>query len=335
MEQIAPESSRVRARRRIRHLLPAQLTDRLTPVDRLFETSSLGIPELEAAVWSLEITGLVETPVSLSLAELKRFPKRIAEAAFVCSGNPMKPTVPLRRAANVRWGGVGLDDLLEQARVRPEASLVWSYGLDHGLFYGVAQPYYVKDMPLSRMKDHTVLVAYEINDEPLTLANGFPARLVIPGYYATNCVKWICRIALMARRPSEFATVRMYTDPDPDAERSGQTTRPVWEVAPESIIVSPAAGSALARGQIEIWGWAWSDGPVCSVRVSTDGGASWAAAVLESARRHCWQRFCCLWSPARAGTFDLRCRATDAGGRTQPMEGARNAVHAVQVRVED
>jgi DMSO/TMAO reductase YedYZ molybdopterin-dependent catalytic subunit len=335
LDRIAPKPSLVSERRRLRHVLPAQLTDRLTPLGRIFETSSMGVPDIRADDWKLDITGLVDSPTSMWLKELKRLPKRTVETVFVCSGNPVKPTVPLRRAANVRWGGVDLADLLDLVGVRPEASHIWSYGLDYGNFFGVSQPHYVKDMPLSRLTDGNVLIAYEMNDEPLTQVNGFPARLVIPGYYGTNCVKWLCRIALMARRPSEFQTIKMYSDPDVDAEGSERTSRPVWAVAPESIIVSPGPTSTIARAGTEIWGWAWSDCPVQFVEISVDGGRSWMETMLEAAIGLSWQRFSHPWSPARSGSFQLLCRATDASGKTQPIDGARNAVHSIDLGVED
>jgi sulfane dehydrogenase subunit SoxC len=159
--------------------------------------------------------------------------------------------------------------------------------------------------------------------------------LVIPGYYGTNCVKWICRLVLMARRPTEFQTIALYSDPNPVAGSSENATKPVWAVAPESIIVFPAHRSFLAPAETEIWGWAWSDRPVRSIEVSVDGGRNWTEALLEPPAGHSWQRFSFLWSPARAGSFELCCRATDASGKAQPINGARNAVHSINVMIAD
>jgi sulfane dehydrogenase subunit SoxC len=322
-------------RRRIRHFLPTQLAERVTPVGSVFETSSMGVPEVEPLAWTLEITGLVERPTCWSLDDLNRLPKETLEAVFVCSGNPLKPTVPLRRVANVKWGGVDLARLLDLVGVRPGATHLWSYGLDHGSFFGVEQRHYVKDMPLSRLTEGKALIAYELNGAPLTRNNGFPARLVVPGFYGTNCVKWICRIALMRRRPSEFQTIRMYNDGGSVGDTPRARGKPVWAIAPESIIVSPSPRSCLARAETEIWGWAWSDRPVQSVEVSVDGGQSWFDARVEPAVGHAWQRFSVAWLPARTGPSDLHCRATDASGRTQPIDGARNAIQRIDVIVAD
>src|SRR5215468_4981410 len=97
--------------RRIRHFFPHCLTDRQTPLDATFEISAMGIPTIDVSNWRLDITGLVDIPMTLSLDDLKRLPKRIMEAVHVCAGNPAKPTVPARRAANVKWGGVDVAEL--------------------------------------------------------------------------------------------------------------------------------------------------------------------------------------------------------------------------------
>lgn len=335
MQRIAPKPPMIIDRMRVSRVRPEKLTQRVTPVDDLLELSSMGVPDISAQDWTLQITGLVDRPMSMSFEELKRFPKRPVEAVFVCSGDPRKPTVPLRRVANVKWGGVDLAELLRRAGVRHEATHLWSYGLDHGEFFGFPQHHYVKDMPLSRLKEGNVLVAYELNDQQLRQKNGFPARLVIPGFYGTNCVKWLCRLELRERRASDFMTTRLYNEPDFNADPSGETTKPVWAVAPESIVVSPKPESTIVRKPTEIWGWAWSNCAVRSVQVSTDGGGSWTESFLEPAHGLCWQRYSHVWLPPRAGPFNVCCRATDTSGRTQPADAARNAVYSMCVTVED
>ena len=166
--------------------------------------------------------------------------------------------------------------------------------------------------------------------------NGFPARLVIPGYYGTNCVKWNCRLALMARRPTEFRTITLYSDPDPIVGSSEDATKPVWAVAPESIIVFPAHRSFLPRPPKPKSGvgrgrMARYD-PLKSASMAD---RNWIEALLEPPAGLSWQRFSFLWSPARVGPFELCCRATDWGGKAQPINGARNAVHSINVMIAD
>lgn len=333
MERIAPKPALLDERKRVGLISTTRLTERLTSSKDLLETSSLGIPNVSAENWTLEICGLVDHPINVSYDELINLPKQTVQSVFVCSGDPARPTVPLRRAANLKWAGADLADILDRAGIRPEATHIWSYGLDYGEFYGARQEHYVKDMPLSRLRDGNILVAYELNDAPLRPTNGFPARLVIPGFYGTNSVKWLCRLELQNRRASEFMTTRLYNDPDFEADPTGETVRPVWKVAPESVIVAPATGSKVSRELLEIWGWSWSACPVACVEVSTDGGETWTSAQLERSTGLSWQRFSLCWTPPRAGKFDLRCRATDETGRVQPERDARNAVPSITVTV--
>ena len=333
MDRIAPKPEMAVKRKRLTHYFPPQLGDRLTPRERLFVTSSMGEPVIDITDWRLEITGLVSRPMSLSFDELMARPKRVYDSVFICSGNPAQPTKPLRRASNVRWGGIDLATLLDEAGILPEATYLWSYGLDHGTYNRTAQEHYVKDMPRARLEGEDVLIAYELNDAPLSQAHGFPARLVIPDYYGTNSVKWLGRIELTDSRAGGIFTTRYYNDQDPAAGK-GATT-PVWSLAPESLIVSPAPKEELAPGLVEIRGWAWSDCPAAALQVSIDGGKTWNEAALEPAAGRAWQQFSYNWTPTAPGAHDLRCRATDVNGRVQPARGARNAIQSVKVTVRD
>jgi DMSO/TMAO reductase YedYZ molybdopterin-dependent catalytic subunit len=206
---------------------------------------------------------------------------------------------------------------------------LWAYGLDRGEYDGVSAPFYVKDMPLARLDAGGVLLAYAVNGEPLTAEHGFPLRLVIPGWYGTNTVKWLWRLELAeTRAPGPFTTV-LYNDPDPEAGG----TRPVWEAGPEALIVSPAPGR-LRLQRIEVWGWAWAAAGVARVEVSTDGSETWAAAQLEPRRQWSWQRFAFDWRPRTPGNFTLAARAIDSRGGVQPPVRARNAIHTVALVVE-
>jgi len=322
--------------RRIK-LAPHQTTERVTPTDDLFVLAHLGIPRVDPAHWSLAIDGLVERPLALTLDALKARPKVVVEAVHECCGSPMEPKVPTRRVANLRWGGVDLATLLDEAATAPAARFLWSYGLDGGDFAGTHCDWYLKDLPLARLKAGDVLLAYELNGAPLPAEHGFPVRLVVPGYYGTNSVKWLWRLHLADKRAEgQFVSV-LYNDAlDPEDVAAGQPVRrPVWAIAPESIIVAPAPDAVLAHGEaVEIWGWAWSFRGVARVEVSTDGGASFVAAELEPRRGWQWQRFSLSWTPQRAGETTLIARALETGGAAQPFNGARNAMHQVRVDVQ-
>ncbi len=311
-------------------LEPAGMTDRFTPTADLFVLAHMGVPETAVDDWFLSIDGLVDTPLELTFDQLLRRPKRVVETVHQCAGSPMNPKIPIRQIANVKWAGADLRDLLADAGVDAGATHLWAYGLDHGEFAGEKQDYYLKDLPISRLDDGDVLIAYELNGEPLTAKHGFPARLVVPGFFGTNSVKWLSRLLVSDTRATSLFTTKLYNDPVPGSA----TTQPVWEIAPESIIVSPAPDVTLQAGTHEIWGWAWSATEVQSVEVSIDGGNSWQEADLEPRSQRSWQRFSYNWSAHNSGNHELLCRAMDVEGRTQPIDGARNAVYSLAVVVE-
>ena len=317
-------------------LAPHQTTAPLTPVEDLFAISHLGIPRVDPSRWSLAVDGLVARGRSFTLEELMARPRRVVEAIHQCCGNPLEPTVPTRRVTHVRWGGVDLAVLLDELGVDPRARFLWSSGLDGGTFAGESCEFFTKDMPLERLAAGDVLLAYELNGAPLPAQHGFPLRLVVPGYYGTNSVKWLWRLHLAEQRAKGVFTTRFYSDPvGPEARDAGHPEqRPVWAIAPESMIVSPAPGAILRHGEpSEIWGWAWSFTGVAGAEVSVDGGRSYLPARLEAHRGWSWQRFSIPWSPSEPGELVLTVRAVEAGGNGQPIDGARNAIHRVRITV--
>ena len=244
-------------------LRPHELLERVTRTEDTIVLCHLGVPRLNPDDWSLSIDGLVRRSWRLTLDDLKRRPQMVITSVHQCCGSPMQPEMPTRRICNIVWGGARLADLLTDCRPEPEARFVWASGADYGTFEGAKCEAYVKDLPLDRVASD-VLIAYEMNGAPLRAENGYPARLVVPGYYGTNSVKWLCRLTLMDTRAAGPFTTRWYNDVVRDA--AGQptgSTSPVWSIAPESVIVSPAPNQAVTAGEFfEIWGWAWADGGV-------------------------------------------------------------------------
>jgi sulfane dehydrogenase subunit SoxC len=318
-------------------LRPHEMTDAVTPTQHLFVLAHLGIPRVDPAQWSLTIDGLVGRARTLRLDDLKARPKKVVEAVHQCAGNPLEPSVPTRRIANVRWGGADLAALLHEVATEPQARFLWSYGLDGGDFAGTSCDWYVKDLPLARLAADDVLLAYELNGAPLPAEHGFPVRLVVPGYYGTNSVKWLWRLHLAARRAEGPFTTDFYNDSlgADDVAAGLPSRRPAWALAPESIIVAPAPDTAVAVGEpTEIWGWAWSFRGIAAAEVSVDGGSSFTRAALEQRRGRAWQRFSLPWRPTDRGDVVLSVRALEANGVGQPLEGARNSMHTVRIVVQ-
>ena len=315
-------------------LAPHEMRDRLTRTQDAFVLCHLGVPRIERDRWSLTVDGMVERPRTLRFDDLVRYPKTKVASVQQCCGSPFAPFEPTRRVCNMRWSGVRLVDVLADCQPSAAARYIWSYGADFGEFSGVVVDAYVKDLPIARV-EADVLIGYEMNGSALPAEHGFPARLVVPGFYGTNSVKWLTRITLAAKRAQGPFTTRWYNDPvlDGTAEESGKTT-PVWSIAPESLIVSPAPHETMHLSvEREIWGWAWADGGVRSVYVRTDDAAMWRPAELEPPRGGEWRRFAIPWTPTQRGAVVLASRAEANGGLLQPISGRRNAIYDVRANV--
>ncbi len=319
----------------LRHpLQPHELRDRVTRTEDTIVLWHLGLPQLDADAWSLAIDGLVHRPMRLTLGELRRRPRLEITSIHQCCGSPLRPDMPTRRVCNVVWGGARLADLIADCQPQPEARLLWASGADHGVLEGVDCEPYVKDVPLDRVAAD-MLIAYEMNGAPLRPENGYPARLVVPRYYGTNSVKWLRRLTLADSRAAGPFTTRWYNDAVRDeAGQPTGATSPVWSIALESVIVSPAPNQVLHVGEaVEVWGWAWADGGVSTVDLSTDGASRWMGATVEPPTGRAWQRFSVTWRPERRGGYELCSRAQAGDGRGQPSSGARNAIHRAAVEV--
>jgi DMSO/TMAO reductase YedYZ molybdopterin-dependent catalytic subunit len=277
---------------------------------------------------------MVERPRTLRFDDLMRYPKTEVASVHQCCGSPFAPFEPTRRVCNVRWDGVRLADVLADCQPSAAAQYIWSYGADSGEFSGVVVDAYIKDLPIARV-EADVLIGYEMNGSALPAEHGFPARLVVPGFYGTNSVKWLSRMTLVeSRAPGPFTT-RWYNDPvlDGAGRETGEST-PVWSIAPESLIVSPTPHESIGlSAEREIWGWAWADGGIRSVHVRADDAATWRPAELEPPRGREWQRLSMLWTPRQRGAVVLASRAKAMGGRLQARSGRRNAIYDVLVNV--
>lgn len=295
-----------------------------------FVVYHLGLPDIAAQAWSLAITGEIERPLQLDLDALADLPQSEVTAVHECAGSPLHTTVPVRRVANVVWSGVRLRSVLTLARIRDGSAYVWAAGADSGVYAPTGQhsDCYMKDIPLSKALADEVLIATAMNGRPLTARHGAPARLVVPGFYGTNSVKWLSEISVQRTRAQNYFTTALYND----VVEGQRARRPVWDVAPHALIVAPSADAVLCAEPTEIWGWAWSASPIVRVEVSTNGGAEWAEAIIEARESFAWQRFSMHWHPA-AGLHTLACRATDLQGNCQPLENARNSVIRLPVRV--
>jgi DMSO/TMAO reductase YedYZ molybdopterin-dependent catalytic subunit len=316
------------------HLKPPpaahELEDFITSDAKLFETIHMGPVEVDESQWRLQVDGLVSRPFSIDLQGLKSLPARDLVAFHECFGSPLKPgTHNLLRIGNVKWTGVPLATLLERAGVRVQATHIWSDGLDSGTFAGKTMDRYRKDLPVEKALSADVLVAYAMNDLPLTRERGGPVRLIVPGWFGTNMTKWLCRISAQDSRASDPWTTAWYNRP---IDAPQDETTPVYEVEPNSMITSPADGSEVAE-VVTVVGWAWAEQPIAFVELSTDEGKTWSPAKVTPRKQFEWQAFegqiTCVGLPRE---FSIIVRSTDARGNSQPLANSRSAAHSVGVR---
>ena len=299
----------------------------------------MGAATVDRSQWRLVVTGLVEAPFTLTLDALVALPRADVTSVHECYGSPVKPpTTALWRVGNVKWTGVRLRDVLARARPLPAARYVWSDGLDHGAFAGVAADRYRKDVPLSKAMRAECLIAYEMNGRPLSRERGWPVRLVVPGWFGTNSTKWLCRLTLAEGRAESPFTTRWYNEVDPIANDGRM--RPVWDVEINSMIVRPrpeetfAIQEGIDSTEVSVKGWAWSWDGVKSVQVIVDDDVDGCVdAGVEQRTDFSWQEFNATVELA-PGRHRLRARAVAETGIEQPLVDRRNHVHTVEISVE-
>lgn len=301
------------------------LSGAITPADLHFQRHHNGIPTIDPARYELTIHGLVDHPLVLSLEELKRFPS-ITRTYFVeCSGNgrsayrepkrEMTPQVVDGLTSNSEWTGVPVSTVLKEVGVQRAATWMLAEGGDAAVLS--------RSVPMAKMQDDA-LIAYAQNGEPLRMANGYPARLLLPGYEGNMCIKWIRRLKAIDQPNMSRDETSKYTDPLPN----GTARQFSFVLDAKSIITAPAHPEKLAGpGWWPIRGIAWTGrGRITRVDVSTDGGRSWTEAelvnpVLPMAHvrfQHLWK-----WD---GGPAQLMSRAIDETGYVQPTLATFRAV---------
>ncbi len=289
----------------------------ITPADLHFERHHAGIPNIDPAAYRLMVHGMVERPTSFSLTDLKRFPQRTHLGFVECSGNgraaysgtsgEVTPQQVDGLLSTSEWVGVPLSILLEEVGADPAATWVLAEGSDAAVM--------TRSIPMEKaMTD--AMVAYGQNGEPIRPAQGFPARLLLPGFEGNSQVKWLRRLEVGAGPWMTREETSKYTDPTTD-----ETARMFTLVMDsKSIITFPSYPSVLPeRGWWEIKGLAWSGkGAIERVEISVDGGRSWEEAELqEPVLPRCTTRFRHLWQ-WDGGEALLQSRATDESGDVQP-----------------
>ncbi len=295
----------------------------LTPSALHFERHHNGVPVIHPAHHRLMIHGLVERPWGFTLDDLKRFPA-VSRLAFIeCSGNsaiewraPTGQTVQQTHGltSTSEWTGVALKTVLEEVGMKPEASWILAEGSDAAAM--------TRSLPLALILDEALL-CYAQNGEPLRPEQGYPLRLLVPGWEGNTCIKWLRRLKLGTAPFMTREETSQYTDLMPD----GTARQFTMVMEAKSVITSPSGGQLVHRGWTEINGLAWSGrGRITQVEVSTDGGRSWQVAVLQDPiLPKCHTRFRVPWRWNGTDVI-LQSRCRDETGYRQPSRAELVAV---------
>src|SRR5215203_1666408 len=275
---------------------PEALDSEVTPVELHYVRSNFAVPTHDG---TLEIGGAVDNPTTFTLNDLRAMPAVERAVTLECAGNGRLETRPLPAGepwgdyavSTARWKGTLLSDVLEQARPAADGLEVRFDGADHGPYHlnpvlaesDRSELRFERSLPLAHATDPAaeILIAYEMNGQPLIPDHGAPFRLIVPHWYAVASVKWLKRI---------------------------------------DVLTEPAPGAMIATGEYTVRGKAWSGtGPVTDVHVSFTGEGDWHPAKLEPSKGpYQWQDWSLDWEASDIGRHSLRARATDAAGNVQP-----------------
>jgi DMSO/TMAO reductase YedYZ molybdopterin-dependent catalytic subunit len=309
--------------------------------------------EIDVDKFRLTVRGSVATPLSLSLKDILAMPRFEIAAVNQCSGNSrglFQPRVPGAQWANgsmgnALWTGVRLKDVLDRAGVKPGAMQLRFKGLDEPVVDGA--PDFMKSLSLDHARDGEVMIAFAMNGAQLPLLNGFPLRLVVPGWYATYWVKMLSDIEVLDRPDDNYWTKTAYRIPDTPAANmqpgaTGVPTVPISRMVPRSFFTNLKPDDALQAGSANpLRGIAFGgDSGVARVDVSLDGGKTWQPAELGPDQgRYGFRRWQTAFTPPQAGSYALAVRCTNTDGAVQPAIAnwnpsgfMRNVIETIDVK---
>ncbi len=299
-----------------------KISGTLTPRDQFFTTQHYGHPDVDPATYRLKIAGLVDRPVSFSLAELKQMRSTEIVFGFECSGN-RRPLQGL--SSNGRWTGVPLRTVLDRAGIKAEAKEFVFFGADHGEedvdFRGTitkVDQQFGRSLSREKALSSEPLLAYALNGEPLTKHQGFPLRLIVPGWYGVANVKFLSEIHVQEEQYLGKFQARWYRTLRGEMINGEMK----WK---EAAISHLQLKSFIARvskdgNRHNVFGVILHDGtPIRSVEVSVDNGP-WQPATLDPStkEKYSWKWFNYTWNGATPGEHTLVSRVTDVTGKVQP-----------------
>jgi DMSO/TMAO reductase YedYZ molybdopterin-dependent catalytic subunit len=295
-----------------------------------------GIPEMdELRTWSLKIGGdAASGTAELTMADLRSLPAVEIVAVCQCSGNRrglFSPHVAgvewgVGAMGNARWRGARMRDVLTRANIKPSAVEVWLSGADGPLL--PATPDFAKSIPIDRALDENTLIAYEMNGAPLPHLNGFPARVIVPGWTGTYWMKHVNGLEVSSKPLDNFWMQKAYRVPrnmfpveKPFTTQDNDQTSPITEIVVNSLVTNLTDGARVPAAGFSVEGIAWDSGHgIRTVELSSDAGATWQAAQLGHDDGRFAFRPWSLTIKAKPGPLTVMVRATSNSGQTQPAK---------------
>ena len=305
----------------------------ITPNDYFFVRWHMSqiVTKIDIDTFRLYIGGAVNKTLALSMNDLKtKFAADSITALAICAGNSRSTFVPKVPGSqwvnggmgNAKWKGVRLKDILKMAGVKQGAIDVTFEGLDRPPL--PATPQFVKSLDVNHAMDGEVMIAYEMNGTPLPMLNGYPLKLIVPGWYATYWVGSLSNINVLTDTFHGFWMAKAYQIPkepglNEKPDSLAKATVPINRINLHSIFVEPDTTVAVNKHCV-VEGLAFDDGTaIKKVEVSFNDGKTWVEAKLNpEIAKYSWRRWTCDWVPKATGTYRLKVRATDMAGRTQP-----------------
>jgi DMSO/TMAO reductase YedYZ molybdopterin-dependent catalytic subunit len=302
----------------------------ITPAPHFFVRNHMHEPStLDATTWELKITGEVDKPLTLTLADLVKMESHTVTNTLECAGNgrafqrPRVPGVQWERGAvgTARFSGPRLQDLLQRAGVKSTGKHVMFQGLDE--VPGKVPPF-IRSIPIEKADDADTLIALRMNGEELTKHHGFPARALVPGWIGAASCKWLSEIKVLDKEFDGNFMKPGYRYPNhplkPGDPLNLDDTHPLTALTVKSVIASPTNDWTTHSRSVQIHGTAWAgEADIVKVEISTDSGTTWQAAQLGRDRaKYAWRLWSHSWKAPKAGDYTILSRATDSQGRTQP-----------------
>ena len=307
----------------VRFLDIRRINGQFTPIDQFFTVQHYGQPELDGRSFSLKLSGLLEQPTQFSLSDLRSMKSVELPAGFECSGNSPRRIHGL--VGNGLWKGVPLRNLLKNVGVKKEGKEVVFFGADRGeeqvQFRGqshTVEQQFGRSLSIDEASNQDTLLAYELNGEPLTRHQGYPLRLITPGWYGVANVKWLVQIHIQEGRYLGKYQARWYRTLRAemiDGDLKYKETA-ISRLRLKSII----ARVTRKENQHRILGFVLNDGtPLKSVEIKIDDGA-WKQATFDSSNtKYSWKLFNLYWTNATPGEHTIVSRVTDEKGNVQPV----------------